>query len=160
MEKYFTVTEESSLHKDWFAYKENREKVNELYKQFAEQVGIDSREYHLTDKVLYIVPTEKDTVNFSPFLCNPINDGLCKFKASSKIAKGWVKALKDAELKVIRRPMVILYLKSMGGGRFRNRLFDHNGVLYCSIDPAGEGAPEGFNEIKASEFYKIIEEIN
>jgi len=35
MERYFIVTEQSKLRKDWFAYKENREKVIELYKQYT-----------------------------------------------------------------------------------------------------------------------------
>ena len=159
MERYFIVTEQSKLRKDWFAYKENREKVIELYKQYTVQAEIESREYYVSDDEIYIIPTEKDSTKFLPFLCNPINDGLCKFKASSKIAKGWIKALKDADLKVQQKPMVILYFKSFGG-KYRSRVFDHNDVVYCSIDPYEGESPEGFIEIKASEFFKIVEETN
>ena len=157
MEKYYTVTEECSLHKDWFDYKENADQVNEVYKGFKDQVGVESKEYYVTDREVYIVPTEKDNEMFGSVLCTPIN-GLRKFRTTSKVGKVWVKALKDAGLEVKRRPMPIIYFRSFGGGSYKTRLFEQDGKLFCSIDPADGKEPEGFVEIKASEFFKIIEE--
>jgi hypothetical protein len=158
MEKYYTVTEECSLHKAWFGYKENKARVNELFKHFKEQTGFESSEYYVTDHEIYIIPTEKDVETFGSVLCAPINDGLRKFRTTSKVGKAWVKALDDASLKVETKPMVILYFRSFGGGRYRSRIFDLNGNLYCSIDPVDGEAPKGFVEMKASEFFGIIEE--
>lgn len=158
MEKYFMVTEECSLHKDWFKYKENKARVNEIFKQFKEETGFESSEYYVTDKEVYIIPTEKDVEAFGSVLCSPINDGLRKIRTTSKVGKAWVKALKDTDLKIESKPMVILYFRSFGGGRYRSRIFDQNGFLYCSIDPVDGEAPKGFVEMKASEFFGIIEE--
>ncbi|OMF70486.1 hypothetical protein [Paenibacillus glucanolyticus] len=158
MEKYYMVTEECSLHKAWFGYKENKAQVNELFKEFKEKIGFESSEFYVTDNEIYIVPTEKDVEAFGSVLCGPINDGLRKFRTTSKVGKAWVKDLKDADLKVESKPMVILYFRSFGGGRYRSRVFDQNGNLYCSIDPVDGEAPKGFVEMKASEFFQIIEE--
>lgn len=158
MEKYYTVTEECQLHKEWFDFKENTSQIRELFKKFTESVGIESSEYYVTDEEIYIIPTKKDEETFGSVLCAPINDGLRKFRTTSKVGKAWVKALKDVDLKVFHKPMVILYFRSFGGGRYRSRIFDHNDKLYCSISPADGEAPKGFVEMKASEFFKIIEE--
>ena len=158
MEKYYTVTEECGLHKDWFDYKENVAQVNEVYKKFMDQVGVESKGYYVTNKEVYIVPTEKDNEMFGSVLCAPINEGLRKFRVTSKVGKAWVQTLKDAGLEVKRRPMPILYFRTFGGGSYKTRLFDQDGKLYCSIDPADGNAPEGVVEIKASEFYRMIEE--
>lgn len=158
MEKYYTVTEECQLHKEWFDFKENTAQIRELFKKFKESVGIESTAYFVTNDEIYIVPTEKDLETFGSVLCSPINDELRKFRTTSKIGKAWVKALKDADIKVLHKPRVILYFRSFGGGKFRSRLFDQSGILYCSIDPADGEAPKGFVEMKASEFFKVIEE--
>ncbi|MNP18938.1 hypothetical protein D3C76_1114440 [compost metagenome] len=157
MERYFIVTEENRLHKDWFDYKENSTRVCEIFKDFKQTVGIEAHGYYVSDDSIYIVPTENDLQAFKSILGAPNNEGLRKFRASSKISKAWVQMLKDAGLKVLRKPMVLLYFRSFGG-RYRSRLFDKNGVVYCSIDPAGDETPKGFIEMKASEFYKIIED--
>lgn len=157
MEKYFIVTEESQLHKDWFAYKKNSAAVRELIKAFFSEHGIESNEFYAADDAIYIVPSEKDKGTFNSLLCAPLENGLRQFKKTSKISKAWVKTLKDAGLRVFGKPMLILYFRSLGG-RFKSRLFDLNGILYCSLDPVHGEAPEGFVEMKASEFFKIIEE--
>lgn len=157
MERYFEVTEESRLYSDWFEYKANRESINEIYKQFKREQGIESSTYYVTDDEIHIIPTEKDMETFGSVLCTPEDDGLLKFRVNSKIGKAWKQALKDKGLKVLRRPMVILYFSSRGG-KYRSRIFDQNGKLYCSMDPADGQAPKGFTEMKASDFYKVVEE--
>lgn len=119
--------------------------------------GIEANGYYAADDALYIVPSEKDAETFKSLLGATIDNGLRKFKSNTKIGKAWVKALKDAELSVARKPMVTLYFKGFGG-KFRSRLFDQDGMLYCSLDPVSGEIPVGFTEMKASEFFKIIEE--
>lgn len=157
MEKYYIVTEKSSLHKSWFDYKANVGVVNELVKGFIAENGIEASEYYVSDTEIYIVPSEKDVEMFGNSLGATLDNGLRKFKKNSKICKAWVAALNIAKLKVLRKPMVILYFRGIGG-KYRSRIFDQNGVLYCSIDPADGKENEGLVEIKASEFFKIIEE--
>lgn len=157
MEKYFTVTEESKLHKEWFDYKDNKKAVNELVNIFTSENGIEAEEYYADNGAFYIVPSEKDTDTFLNLLGSPHDNGLRKFKSTSKIGKAWIKALKDADLKIMQRPMAILYFKSVGG-KFRSRMFDQNGILYCSLEPVHGENPVGFVEMKASEFFRIVEE--
>ena len=45
-------------------------------------------------------------------------------------------------------------------GRSSTRLFSYQGELYCSIEADRIGVPENtFTEIKGSDFFKIIEEL-
>lgn len=157
MERYFIVTEQSRLHKSWFAYKENREQLRKFVKDFKVANGIEADGYYADNHNFYIVPTEQDKATFGSALCSPVNDGLRKFKKSTKIGKAWLKALEDADFKIIGKPMVILYFKGLQG-RHRSRIFDQDGVLYCSLDPAEGDTPEGFVEMKASEFFKVVED--
>ncbi|MNR93664.1 hypothetical protein D3C72_247220 [compost metagenome] len=157
MEKFFIVTEESSLYKDWFEYKENRSRVREMVKEFTQTHEIESDGYFVTTDDIYIVPTAKDKETFGSVLCSPISDGLQKFKGNSKVGKAWAKIIKEAGIKVEQKPRLIFYIRSQGG-RYRSRLFDYNEAVYCSIDPAPADNPHGFIEIKASDFFKIIEE--
>lgn len=157
MERYFIVTEESSLRKDWFEYRKNRSRIRELVKEFNRENDIDSDAYYVTETSFFIVPTDKDKEKFGSVLGSPINDGLQKFKSNTKVGKAWVKAVKDAGLKVLHKPRLIFYLRHEGG-KYRSRLFDINDVVYCSIDPCQDEMPKGFIEIKGSEFFKIIEE--
>lgn len=156
MEKYFTVAPESKLYNNYFAYKANREEINELFKRFKIEQDIESRAYYVTDKEIYIVPTAKDSELFATILCQPVDDGLQKFKTNSKVGKAWVTLLQNESVSVIRKPMLIMYLNTVGG-KFKSRLFDVGDKLYGSLDAAELNLPEGFIEMKASEFFTIIE---
>lgn len=160
MERYFTVTEESSLYKDWFDYQKNAADVNAVVKSFMNKHNIGSNKYYAADDAIFIIPTAADNETYKTVLCSPLENGLRKFRTTSKIGKAWVNELKAANLKVVRKPMVIMYFRSFKGGKYRSRIFDQDGCLYCSIDPVDGDPPKGFVEMKASEFYKIVEEIS
>lgn len=158
MERYFRLLPESELHKDWLAYKRNLDLLRELYKQFSDEQGIEADAFYMCEKELHIVPKGADEELFGNSLCRPENE-LRKFKAGSKVAKAWAKALDERGLKAIRKPMVILYVPMCYGGRYRTRLFDVNDTVYCSLDGLEiKEVPEGWEEMKASEFFRIIEE--
>ena len=53
-------------------------------------------------------------------------------------------------------------LLGMYGQRIQSRLFHYKDEIYCSIDanfPENYKIPEGYEEIKGSEFHKIMETI-
>lgn len=86
-----------------------------------------------------------------------LEDGLCLFKRNSVIGKAWIK--QAAEMKLYHKPSPSWY-NSVFVGRSSSRLFDHNGILYCSYHAERVEMPEDmFQEIKGSDFYKIMEEI-
>lgn len=157
MEKYFIVTEGSRLRKEYFEYRKNLKIINEKVKLFTEKHGIEANGYCAYDDLFMISPTEKDSEKFRGVLANPYENGITPFKKSSKINKDWIKTLKENNLKVLHKPDLWEYFYVRGS--FSTRLFDVDKVVYASMRADMDiKTPEGFTEIKASEFYKIIEE--
>jgi hypothetical protein len=161
MKRYYEVTDKSNLYKDYMGYLDNVNAVNSLIKDFTNKNNIESESY-ATDKTdLYIEPTENDITQYKNVL-SLYGDGLYKFKGNSKIAKAWKKALEDNNLEVQRKPKVPIYFSSWGY-RMSSNLFSIEGRVYCSlelVDQDFEEVPEGMIEMKASEFYKIVEDHN
>lgn len=157
MEKFFKVTEASRLHGDWFNYRTNRKVIRELVEEFKASQGIEASGHYVASNSIYIVPTENDLINFGKSLCKPEDENLQMFRKNSKIGKAWAALMKEKGLKVLHKPPVPIYFPRFSGGRYRSRLFDIDGIVYCSLDPAGDVIPEGFIELKASEFWKLVE---
>lgn len=81
-----------------------------------------------------------------------------EFKKMSAPYKMWMSLTKD--IASFTKPQLFYYMKDLIG-RWRERLFDFDGKLYCSIESEREEeieTPEWADEMKASEFYKILEE--
>lgn len=158
-EKYFIVTEANPLHNDYKAYRNNSKLINEHVKQFCQSHGIKAEEYVANNDSFYIVATNEDKINFKSSLGKAVEQGIYPFKKNSKIGKAWVESLKEKKLKVLHRPMVGMYFRN-AYGRHRSRLFEFEGNVYCSFESeSGEvNVPEGMKEIKASEFFKVIED--
>lgn len=158
MTRYFQVSKANSLYRDFIAYQSNAKAVRELVKDFIATYAIESSAYWATDEALYIVPTVKDVSSHGSVLCSPIEEGLRKFKVNSRIGKAWVKALEDQRLKILRKPIVSFYFRPFSSGRTRSHLFSVDELVYCSLDPCEGDPPVGMIEMKASEFFKIIED--
>lgn len=156
MEKYFMVTNEP-LIEQLKEYEIMRKKVDEAFKEFREEVGIETSMYYQSTDVLKLVPTEKDLDNFSSMMKVDRET----FKKNSALNKEWVKICKEKELKTPRKPVWELH-HLIGGHiyRFRSRLFSFNNKVYGSFESDGDFTipTEHFIELKASEFYKIVEE--
>lgn len=158
-EKFFIVTEESPLHKEYFDWRQNRNNVNEFVKKFTKSHGIEAHEYSASTDRLCIVPTENDHMHFlSQLGVNELKEGLYIFKKNSSIGKAWIAELKSRSLTVKHRPLVSFYMK-YSCGRSLSRLFAINGILYMSFSSEGDSeGGEGMHEILGSEFYKAIED--
>ena len=159
-EKFFIVTSESKLNKEYFDHQENRKQVIATTKQFYVEQGIESdTEFCPYNNVLYVIPSKADKEKFANQFCKySDNYGLMRIKENSKLGKAWVNILHSKSLTIMRSPSPQFYFNSMsGGGNYR--LFDIDGVLYCSYqNPKEFDTPKGFAEIKASEFFKIAED--
>lgn len=156
MEKYYIVTPDSPIHKEYMDYKAMSEKVNTAFVEFAKEQGIETHEYYQSAQSLHICPTDGDSDKFGKYFKKD-TPGL--FKKNSLPAKTWVKKCQELGLKSPHKPHLAFYLNVFG--RARSRLFMINDILYASYetecdfkDPAGAG----LNEIKASEFFKVVEE--
>lgn len=158
MERYFIATEESELRKDYFDYLEKGRIMDEHVKKFFAKHGIESKQYIPGSERLCIIPTDADAKKFEKSLTKPVN-GISAFKKNSAINKDWLNSLREAQLAIPYKPVVGVYFANIFG-HFKTRLFKVNDTVYCSIDPEYEitETPKGFIEIKASEFYKVIED--
>ena len=159
MQKFYEVTSESNLWKDYLDYKENSNTINEIYKYFSEEHEIESTQYYPTTDNLYIVPTQNDEETFKNQLTKKdLGNGLRRIRVNSNINKSWITTLQRLDLKVLNKPYVPFYFNVYG--RIRTMIFSIDDKVYCSIETENDfNTPHvGFKEIKASEFYKMIEE--
>lgn len=156
MERYFIVTNEP-LIEQLKEYEIMRKKVEEAFKAFKKEVGIETVAYYQSTDVLKIVPTENDLDKFSSMM----KVDRVTFKKNSALNKEWVKICKEKELKTPRKPVWELEsLIDSNTYRFRSRLFSLGDKVYGSFESDGDFTlpTEHFIELKASEFYKIVEE--
>lgn len=158
MERFFEVKKDSELYNDYFEWLEDNNKVRCLYREFADRVGIKADEYIPHETELGIVPTSEDKEKFGKFLKVPGDYGVCYFKKNSVYTKDWQKEIKQRGCKVLRKPKILFYLSNCY--KVRTRLFHINDKLYGSYDTEDEvKLPDSFIEMKASEFYQIIESL-
>lgn len=159
MERYFEVTQQSTLYNEYMNYKENQNELHKLSVLFLNSQGVETAIYANQGNNFYIVPTDKDLEKFSKSLCKPLANDLRAFKTNSKIGKAWVKLLEEKQFKVVNKPYVgFSFMNCLG--KNRSRIFAIDDRVYCSFENEYdfEDTPEGFVELKASEFWKIIED--
>lgn len=156
MEKYFEVTSESALWDEYNKYEEafyiNRKKAEE----FCVSHNIGDNFGYLESMLFLKYPSNEDKEKFKGQLCSKSSeDGYVAFKKNSKIGKDW----KNKGFKVLYRPFVGSYFQDCLG-RTSSRIFKIGDKVYCSFKNEYDTmeTPKGFNEMKASEFFKIIED--
>lgn len=178
MERAFTVNENCRLFQDARNYEANLRKQKEFVRIFCEENGIESDKYYIggdgsvnvpfgetrkKDITFGIIPTENDKQKFAGQLRVPNEYDVTKFKKSSKIAKLFADQCVAEEIVInIWKPRPIDYFRGYRFLRTSSRCFGYEGILYVSIAADGmenEDVPDGFTEIKMSELYKVIEEI-
>lgn len=158
MIRYFIVKNEDlvRLTKE---YESMRKKVNDVFAEFAKNNGIEAKEYYQFVDKLMIIPTEKDYTTFKDMLKA---DGIT-FRKNSAISKKWVELCKEKELQRPEKPVWELQsLISWNIWQFRSNLFSINDKVYGTFEADEDFSlsDEHFIELKASEFYRIIEEYN
>ena len=153
MEKYMVIHNDCPLYKDYFAWKNDEPKVVELFKKIKELYGIESNEVYISRNFFKIVPTQNDMEKFSSMMKKT---SYGEFKKNSEASKYWMNGIKSIEN--IEKPRLYYYFDLLGN-KWSEMIFDVEGKLYCSIKSDGDVITPYFStEIKASEFYKIIEE--
>lgn len=157
MERCFTINKETKLYADYKKYEENAESNNEIIDKFMKDNGIETNLYCcISSDIFAIVPTETDKQKFGAYLTQKDwGSGLRSFNKRSKISKDYQKL----NIRIVRKPMLGLYVGFMSA---RVRLFMLNDTLYATLDSeeitSKTPFPDGWEEIKRSEFYKVLEE--
>lgn len=150
---YFTVNDGSVLYRDYFESVEDRKKVLDAFHNVKEKYGIEANELFPVKDKFRIIPKGDDEKKFESML-KKSNYG--QFKKNSPVAKDWCELVKD--IKHMRKPSLILYFNIIGH-RWKEQLFHIGTTLYGHIDSDGNvEMPDFVTEIKASEFYKTIED--
>ncbi len=160
MEKFYITGEGSKLRKDYLRYKDSTEELRKIINEFFKTHGIQSEKFQAGQDYLGITATKEDIEMFKAQLKIQNENGLNFFKKNSSIYKSWLLLVKQMDLKIIHKPYLFDYFKPWYG-RSSYRLFDIEGVVYCSFKTDGDFEPvDNLREIKASEFFKIIEDYN
>lgn len=153
MEKFFIVKQDSQLYKDYFSYLEDRKKVGAAFNELREEFGIETNEFYPYKDRMVIVPTENDCEKFEKLMKKT---SFGEFKKTSEPHKAWVEKVKDIEH--MSGPRLLYYFPLLGN-KWTERLFEHDGKVYCTINANADfETPDFVTEIKGSEFYKVIEE--
>ncbi len=158
MEKFFTIKPDSQLYKEYFIYLDDLNTNANLFDNFAKEHGIEASNFIPYKKHLVIVPTEKDKDKFrNDFTQEYLNCGARQFKVRSTIGKAWVNVMSD--IKPARKPNYFGLIRAYG--RYYERLFHIGETLYGSFSADMDfDLHSCMDEIKASEFYRIVEEYN
>lgn len=158
MEKFYIIQEGSRLHTDYWRWKDSISVNNRIVNDFFKRYRIEATQYWISNNQIGIMPTENDENKFeNQFTKYASENGLYLFKRNSVVGKDWIRQAEN--MKIYHKPFPSWY-NSYLTGRSSSRLFDHKGILYCSISAEKINVENnGFQEIKGSEFYKILEEI-
>jgi hypothetical protein len=158
---YYIITKESDLYVNFVEREKAVEEISKAFCEFSKAHGINATQFYPSPNHLAIFPIEDDYKNFEKeFLKNQYKDDLCEFKKTSQTCKDWVAFCKTKGLKNPRdaKAHPIFYFDN-ALGKTHSQLFMAGDQLYCSFESAAEQeTPKGFIRIKASEFYKAIED--
>ena len=154
MEKYFRIPKENRFYEMYVEYKDMATRINDAMVKFFKKNEITTHEYYPFTECLHICPTEQDEEKFGKYFKK---DTYGKFKKTSPLGKAWVQNCKELGLKYISRPSLAFEFGIYG--RSRQRLCMIDDALYGSIETDYDfKSPEELQEIKASEFFKVIED--
>ena len=161
MEKFYVVTNKNPMHKAYYEWKEDAEKKHKACVAFMNECEFETTGYCVHAGRFMIAPTDMDLEAYHNQLSTEeFNDGLKAFKKNSKVHKAFWKAMDVAGVKNLRKPVPGWDAGIFIHGKVSTRLLDIGDKLYCSIKAMNEfESPPHCIEIKASEFYKAIEDL-
>lgn len=159
MERYFIVNKDHHIYKEYFEWKDCANKLAKKFNEFKNKTGIETNLF-VPQKELLIVPDNNDLKICEKALYKKdYGHGLRGFKKTSSFSKLWEELTKD----IIFKYKPTLFYDFPIFGKTRTRIFDYKNKVYCSLDAdyltKETKIPQGYKEIKASEFYKVIENI-
>lgn len=158
MERFYIVKPESNFYRSYFDWKSNVSENNRVIVDFFVANGICAREYYASKDFLGIIPRDTDKENFkNQFRVLETNEGLKYFKKNSVIGKKWL--MLTSSMRFLSKPSPAWLNKHLVE-RSSSRLFYYNGNLYASVSADNVSMPDYFQEIRGSEFYRVMEEMS
>ena len=158
MEKAFKVKKHSKLYKDYFRSEAERKKFKKLGDAFFDKIGYKGS-YTLTRNLMV-----KNNLNtLSDFFPNELykyanSNGLYKFKVKSQTQKCWEKEVISQIDMEAYNAIKFWWMNCIWSGRYT--IWDYNGEIYGMFEAKNDiKLTEDMEEIKMSEYYRIIEEM-
>lgn len=153
MEKAFKVKKDSRLYNNYFISKSEKERFRQLANSFFDSIGYNGH-YTLTRRLMV-----DQSELFPNELCKTqTREGLYRFKINSPTQKQWEQEVVDKIDMKSCNCNDFWYLDCLMRGKYS--LWDYNGEVYGYLESDYElKLTEDMEEIKMSEYYKIIEEI-
>lgn len=158
VEQYYIVEKGTKFYSDWREYRETKEKSIALFEQIKTEFGIESDSYRLSNRHVYIIPTEKDKEKFGHNLLRTSSTRHFKFRSTSNVGMAWVGALLSHKLHIVHRPSIVNYVKCRYDGTSMERAFVHDGTLYLGTSEMAVIEAHGLQSITKKEFHKVLEE--
>ncbi|WP_206459349.1 hypothetical protein [Anaerovorax sp. IOR16] len=175
MERAFIINKESKYYKDLHTYYDLLNNQKDFICKFFNENNIESKMYRMggngrinepfkeCDKkeiYLSIIPTKQDLVNFESILNKKEDSNGCRsFKKNCNLAKKFAQECIENQIVINAfEPRVADYFDCIYGCRYSR--FEYNHKLYVKIDNEllnSIETPEGFQEIKLSEFHSMLE---
>ena len=153
MKKYFII-KDPTIEAQYDEAISNEEIMRQAFVQMKEEYGISTKEFYLSRERFYIV---YDHVDREKFRDQMTQGG--EFKKASAMNKRWLELLKEKGITKVAKPHLALIIDH-DLGRCGSTMFKIDEVLYGSFETNGNfiDLPEGWVELKASEYYKILED--
>ncbi|NEZ46136.1 hypothetical protein FDF74_02785 [Clostridium niameyense] len=171
MEKAFIVNRESKLYKDIKKYRDLESEQKKFINKFFKEYDIEANTYRITGDglinkpfqeydsniSLYIDPTENDLKKYGKILNKQGRYGLRAFRKTSKIAKEFTKQCIDEQIVInLWYPRVGDYFESISFYGCGFTIFENEECFYLRVESdflKENDIPEGFKEIKLSDFH-------
>lgn len=156
MERFFILKNED-LIKQVKEFESMRIKIKDTFGEFKKKHGIETSKFYQWTTQLRIIPTENDIEKFR----NQLKADNETFKVKSAMNKEWVELCEANGLTTPNNPSwELAELISPKFYKFSSRIFSLGDKVYGSFEANSpfELPETDFVELKASEFYKIIEE--
>lgn len=160
MEKSFIVDSKSELYKMYQEYRKLCETNDAAIKEFVNKTFENKQDYlYLAGDVFSITFTLSELNLFGSQLRKDsyltTKGVMCHFKKRSAVGRAYSKL----GLQVACKPVPGMFVNDIRV--FRNKLFEWNGTLYCSVDSdditENTVFPYGWIPMRLSDFYEIIE---
>lgn len=157
MERAFILSHDCSLYKAHMGWQKEKKKFLELAQAFSDKYDL-GKTWHMDKRLCVELSIERAKELKSSLIKEMTNDGLRRFRANSELNKKW----KEEVWSHIDTKSELLAWGWAHGciGKGSKALWDWKGEVYGLLCSTGEILlPPGATEIKMSEYYKLVEEI-
>lgn len=157
MLRCFIVPNGTKLYDDFTRYEESAKQIHHAIHDWCIVNGIETDQYSAGSEIISIKETQEHREKFGMQIKKQALDGMISFKKNSPLYKSWVNICKKNEVLFAPKPFMPNYFS--GHGRMNFKIFRCEDIIYCDFKAESEFEPyEKYTEIKASEYYKVIEE--